>query len=157
MTGSGDAGREPPTAGIDVFTAAVRVGPDPAVVDWSAASPHRHPVPPETVFPAGSSRLAPVRGAPHTWPDQRRLPPHTMRNGPVAAGEACAGATGHGHRHNPGEPVRLRSEALVDDLRPTVADTCRGRDMAPMRAVTQQVTVVPGPSGPTVDIDTRTA
>ncbi|MFG2638309.1 hypothetical protein ACGFX8_31620 [Streptomyces sp. NPDC048362] len=57
------------------------------------------------------------------------------------------------------ESRRLRAEALVDHLHLTVADsglwkvpqlernTHRGRGTTLMRAMTQQVTVTPGPSG----------
>jgi anti-sigma regulatory factor (Ser/Thr protein kinase) len=87
----------------------------------------------------------------------------------VAAGEACANAIEHGHRDAPGDTVRLRAEALVDDLRLTVADTGRwktpqpdlnthrGRGVALMRALMQQVTITSGAAGTTVDMHTRIA
>lgn len=92
-----------------------------------------------------------------------------MQNVLVAVGEACANAIEHGHRHTPGDDVRLRAVALVDSLRVTVADSGRwkdpqpganahrGRGMPLMRAMMQQVTVSPGPSGTTVDMQMRIA
>lgn len=61
----------------------------------------------------------------------------------------------------------MRAEALVGNLRLTVADTGRwktpqpeanahrGRGVALMRAMMQQVTITPGPVGTTVDMHTR--
>lgn len=69
----------------------------------------------------------------------------------------------------PGEGVRLRAEALVDDLRLTVADTGswktprperdthRGRGITLMRAMMREVTITPGPAGTTADMHTRIA
>ncbi|MFF3500044.1 SpoIIE family protein phosphatase [Streptomyces sp. NPDC003247] len=130
---------------------------------------YRHPSPLEMTFPAESSQLAPVRKALRGWLAQCGLPPNTVQNVLVAAGEACANAIEHGHRHTPGEAVRLRAEAFGDDLRLTVADSGRwktprpelnphrGRGVSLMRAMMQHVTITPGPSGTTVDMQMRIA
>lgn len=178
--------RRPLTAGIDQAGEAVQAGRDVAVDDlathvMSQLAPsggydddvalllYRHPAPLEVAFPAESSQLAPVRKALRSWLAQCELPPHTVQNVLVAAGEACANAIEHGHRDAPGDTVRLRAEALVDDLRLTVADTGRwktpqpganshrGRGVALMRALMHQVTITSGTAGTTVDMHTRIA
>ncbi|WP_240468422.1 SpoIIE family protein phosphatase [Streptomyces dangxiongensis] len=178
--------RRPLSAGIDQAGEAVQDGRDVPVDDLAtevmtrlapvggydddvALLLYRHPAPLEMSFPAESSQLAPVRNALRSWLAQCELPPSTVQNVLVAAGEACANAIEHGHRHAPGEAVRLRAEALVDNLRLTVADSGRwkvpqpelnahrGRGVALMRAMMQQVTITPGPSGTTVDMQMRIA
>lgn len=146
-----------------------RLAPADGYDDDVALLLYRHPAPLDMTFPAESSQLAPVRKALRSWLGQCDLPPGTVQNILVAAGEACANAIEHGHRHAPGESVRLRAEALVDDLRLTVADSGRwkapepelnahrGRGVALMRALMQQVTITPGPSGTTVDMHMRIA
>ncbi|WP_225638810.1 SpoIIE family protein phosphatase [Streptomyces solaniscabiei] len=178
--------RRPLTAGIDQASEAVQAGRNATVDDLAtqvmtrlaptngydddvALLLYRHPAPLDVAFPAESSQLAPVRKALRSWLDQCELPPHTVQNVLVAAGEACANAIEHGHRDAPGDTVRLRAEALVDDLRLTVADTGRwktpqpdlnthrGRGVALMRALMQQVTITSGAAGTTVDMHTRIA
>ncbi|GAA3117999.1 SpoIIE family protein phosphatase [Streptomyces rameus] len=146
-----------------------RLAPAGGYDDDVALLLYRHPAPLDMSFPAESSQLAPVRKALRSWLAQCDLPPNTVQNILVAAGEACANAIEHGHRHAPGEAVRLRAEALVDSLRLTVADSGRwktpqpelnahrGRGVGLMRAMMQQVTITPGPSGTTVDMQMRIA
>lgn len=176
--------RRPLTSGIDQAGEAVQAGRDSAVDDLAtqvmerlapaggydddvALLLYRHPAPLEMTFPAESEQLAPVRQALRSWLDQCDLPPRTVQNVLVAAGEACANAIEHGHRHNPGEPIRLRAEALVDDLHLSVVDSGnwkppqpelnahRGRGVTLMRAMMQQVTITPSPAGTTVGMHTR--
>ena len=178
--------RRPLTDGIDRAGEAVQAGRDTAVGELAARimarlAPaggfdddvalllYRHPGPLEMAFPADSSQLAPVRKALRGWLEQCELPPRTAQNILVAAGEACANAIEHGHRDSPGDPVRLRAEARADGLRLTVADsgrwkapqpeknTHRGRGVALMRALMQQVTITSGAAGTTVDMHTRIA
>ncbi|MGI5478783.1 SpoIIE family protein phosphatase [Streptomyces lavendofoliae] len=178
--------RRPLTVGIDLAAAAVKDGRDVAVDDLAtqvmtrlaptdgydddvALLLYRHPAPLEMSFPAESSQLAPVRNALRSWLDQCDLPPHTVQNILVAAGEACANAIEHGHRDAPGDTVRLRAEAFVHDLRLTVTDTGRwktpqpelnshrGRGVTLMRSLMQQVTITPGSAGTIVDMHTRIA
>jgi PAS domain S-box-containing protein len=178
--------RRPLYAGIDQAGEAVQEGRNTAVDDLAtqimdrlapaggydddvALLLYRHPAPLEVTFPAESSQLAPVRKALRSWLGQCGLPPGTVQNILVAAGEACANAIEHGHRDAPGNDVRLRAEALVGDLRVTITDSGRwkrpqpdphahrGRGVALMRALMQQVTITPGPSGTTVDMHTRIA
>ncbi|MGK5447871.1 SpoIIE family protein phosphatase [Streptomyces radiopugnans] len=178
--------RRPLRAGIDQAGEAVQEGRGVAVDDLAtqvmdrmtpaggydddvALLLYRHPAPLEVSFPAESSQLAPVRQALRSWLDQCQLPSQTAQNVLVAAGEACANAIEHGHRHAPGDTVRLRAEVSADDLRLTVVDTGhwktprpeanahRGRGVTLMRAMMRQVTITPTPSGTTVDMYTRIA
>ncbi|MEV4252340.1 SpoIIE family protein phosphatase [Spirillospora sp. NPDC049652] len=158
------------TAVDDLATAVMkRLAPDDGYDDDVALLLYRHPAPLEMSFPAESAQLAPVRKALRGWLDQCDLPPGTVQNILVAAGEACANAIEHGHRDAPGDAVYFRAEAFVDDLRLTIVDTGRwktprpelnthrGRGMGLMRALMRQVTVTPGPSGTTVDMHARIA
>ncbi|MCM2394092.1 SpoIIE family protein phosphatase [Streptomyces albipurpureus] len=176
--------RRPLSAGIDQASEAVHQGRDCALDElatqvMSHLAPaggydddvalllYRHPGPLDMTFPAQSQQLAPVRSALRSWLAQCELPPQTAHNILVAAGEACANAIEHGHRHTPGDTVRLRAEAFVDNLHLTIADTGqwktpiaavnthRGRGLALMRAMMQQVTVTPGPAGTIVDMHLR--
>ncbi|MGJ7414599.1 SpoIIE family protein phosphatase [Streptomyces cinereoruber] len=178
--------RRPLSAGIDQAGEALQDGRDTAIDElatdvMSRLAPaggydddvalllYRHPAPLEMSFPAESGQLAPVRKALRGWLDQCDLPPGTVQNILVAAGEACANAIEHGHRDAPGDTVYFRAEASVDNLHLTIADTGRwkvpqperdthrGRGMALMRALMQQVTVTQGPTGTTVDMHTRIA
>lgn len=146
-----------------------RLAPADGYDDDVALLLYRHPAPLDMTFPAESSQLAPVRKALRSWLGQCDLPANKVQDILVAVGEACANAIEHGHRHAPGETVRLRAEAFADNLHLIVADTGRwktpqpelnahrGRGVALMRAMMQQVTIVPGPSGTTVDMHTRIA
>ncbi|MDX3373138.1 SpoIIE family protein phosphatase [Streptomyces sp. ME02-6991-2A] len=178
--------RRPLTTGIDRAGEAVQEGRESAVDDLAtqvmerlapaggydddvALLLYRHPAPLEMTFPAESEQLAPVRKALRSWLAQCDVPPQTVQNVLVAAGEACANAIEHGHRHSPGEPIRLRAEALVDDLHLSVMDSGnwkppqpelnahRGRGVTLMRAMMQQVTITPSPAGTTVGMHTRIA
>lgn len=166
---AGEAVQSGRDAGVDELATLVmtRLAPTDGYDDDVALLLYRHPAPLDLTFPAESEQLAPVRKALRSWLAKCDLPPHTAQQVLVAAGEACANAVEHGHRHSPGQSVRLRAEALVGDLRLTVADTGRwktpqpeanahrGRGVALMRAMMQQVTITPGPVGTTVDMHTR--
>ncbi|WP_285776873.1 SpoIIE family protein phosphatase [Microtetraspora sp. NBRC 13810] len=127
---------------------------------------YRHPAPLEVHFPAMSAQLAPVRSALRAWLTRCDLHPSQIQKVLVAAGEACANAIEHGHRHTPGHTVRLYAAATVSDLRVTVTDTGywkvpgspsphRGRGITLMHAMMHQVTIKPGPAGTTVEMHTR--
>ncbi|MCX4751046.1 SpoIIE family protein phosphatase [Kitasatospora sp. NBC_01287] len=178
--------RRPLNEGIDEASTAVQEGRATPVEDLATAimvslAPvggfdddvalllYRHPAPLEVSFPAESEQLAPVRKALRAWLDQCGLPTQTVQNVLVAAGEACANAIEHGHRHAPGAQIRLRAAATAADLRLTVADSGnwkvpqpeanahRGRGVALMNALMQQVTITPGTAGTIVDMHTRIA
>jgi anti-sigma regulatory factor (Ser/Thr protein kinase) len=176
--------RRPLTIGIEQAGSAVQDGRNIAIDDLAtqlmtrlaptggydddvALLLYRHPAPLEITFPAESGQLAPVRKALRVWLQQCDLSTRIIQDVLIAAGEACANAVEHGHRHSPGQTIRLRAEALVDDLRLTVSDTGRwkppdpeanahrGRGVGLMRAIMHQVTITPGPAGTTVDMHMR--
>ncbi|MFI7689836.1 SpoIIE family protein phosphatase [Nonomuraea sp. NPDC049655] len=176
--------RRPLTAGIGEASTAVQVGrstpieelasdvmsslaPDGGFNDDVALLLYRQPAPLEVDFPAESSQLAPVRSALREWLARCQLTPSLVQNVLVAAGEACANAIEHGHRNAPGRTIRLRAVATPGDLRLTVADTGRwkppepeanphrGRGVALMRALMNEVTIEPGAAGTTVDMQAR--
>jgi PAS domain S-box-containing protein len=178
--------RRPLSAGIEEAGAAVQEGRELPVDDLATevmtrlAPPggydddvalllYRHPAPLDVTFPAEASQLAPVRNALRAWLARCDLTRIEVQNVLVAAGEACANAIEHGHRHAPGEAVRLSAEAFADRLRLRVADSGRwkdptpephanrGRGVALMRATMEQVTITPGPAGTTVDLQMRIA
>ncbi|MEV4569353.1 SpoIIE family protein phosphatase [Nonomuraea sp. NPDC049419] len=178
--------RRPLTAGIDQASAAVqdgrstpiedlatevmaRLAPDGGYSDDVALLLYRQPAPLEVAFPAESSQLAPVRSALRTWLSRCQVTSAQAQSILVAAGEACANAIEHGHRDSPGETIRLRAVATGDDVRLTVADTGRwkapqpeanphrGRGVALMRALMQEVTIQPGAAGTIVDMHARIA
>ncbi|MFI8257883.1 SpoIIE family protein phosphatase [Streptomyces filamentosus] len=146
-----------------------RLAPAGGYDDDVALLLHRLPAPLDVAFSAESGQLATVRRALRSWLGRCDLPPRTVQNVLVAAGEACANAIEHGHRNSPGGAVRLRAEALGSELRLSVEDTGRwkrpdpgsrphrGRGVTLMRALMHEVTLTPGPAGTTVDMRTRIA
>ncbi|MFI8215663.1 SpoIIE family protein phosphatase [Streptomyces sp. NPDC085932] len=146
-----------------------RLAPAGGYDDDVALLLYRHPAPLGLTFPAEASQLAPVRNALRAWLAQCDLNRIEVQNVLVAAGEACANAIEHGHRHAPGEDVRLSAEVFADTVRLTVTDSGRwkvpkpephanrGRGVALMRATMEHVTITPGPVGTTVDMQMRIA
>jgi anti-sigma regulatory factor (Ser/Thr protein kinase) len=178
--------RQPMTAGISHATAAIQQGrnapvetlvtdvmeqltPDGGYDDDVALLLYRHPGPLELDFPAESSHLAPVRSALRGWLDRCGLEPAKAYNVLVAAGEACANAIEHGHRNAPGGRIRLRAAATAEHLRLRIIDSGhwripnpeanphRGRGLVLMRALMDTITVIPGATGTTVDMQARIA
>ena len=156
-------------AGVEDLATAIMtaMAPDGGYEDDVALVLYRHPAPLELTFPADSAQLAPVRAALRTWLSRCGLNHKTMQDVLVAAGEACANAVEHGHRHAPGEQIRLRAATTVTQLRLTITDTGRWKISQPvdgtnrghgiplMRALMQQVTIEPGDAGTTVDMQLR--
>lgn len=128
---------------------------------------YRRPGPLDLEYSADLDHLAPARRALRGWLEQCALGPEQAQDILVAAGEALANAIEHGHRDSPGGLVRLRATASVDRVEVTVADTgtwkpprpssgsLRGRGLALMRALLEEVSVDPGPTGTTVRLRTR--
>jgi serine phosphatase RsbU (regulator of sigma subunit)/anti-sigma regulatory factor (Ser/Thr protein kinase) len=128
---------------------------------------YRHPAPLDLVFPAESTRLAPVRTALRGWLARSGVDPHTAQNVLVAAGEACANAIEHGHRHAPPGRIRLLAAATADSLHLTVTDSGRwktpqpavnnhrGRGLMLIRALMNEVTVTTGTTGTIIGMRTR--
>jgi anti-sigma regulatory factor (Ser/Thr protein kinase) len=140
------------------------MAPDGGYEDDVAFVLYRHPAPLELDFVADSGQLAPVRAALRDWLRRCDLSPRTIQDVLVAVGEACANAVEHGHRFAPGQQIRLRAAATASQLRLTVTDSGRWKASAPdanphrghgialMRALMQQVTIEPGDTGTTVDM-----
>ncbi|HEY1673607.1 MAG TPA: SpoIIE family protein phosphatase [Streptosporangiaceae bacterium] len=140
------------------------MAPDGGYEDDVAFVLYRHPAPLELDFAADSGQLAPVRVALRDWLRRCDLSPRTIQDVLVAVGEACANAVEHGHRFAPGQRIRLRAAATASQLRLTVTDSGRWKAAAPdanphrghgialMRALMQQVTIEPGDTGTTVDM-----
>ncbi|WP_067500342.1 SpoIIE family protein phosphatase [Actinoplanes sp. TFC3] len=176
--------RQPLTAGIDRVTAAVQRGlgaeledlatqvmdgmaPAGGYDDDVALLLYRQPGPLELDFPAEATRLAPVRSALRGWLARAGVDPMTAQNVLVAAGEACANAIEHGHRHAQGGMVRLRAAATATALHLTVTDSGRwktpepaanphrGRGLTLMRALMSEVTVTTGAAGTVVGLQAR--
>ncbi|MFG1994591.1 SpoIIE family protein phosphatase [Actinoplanes sp. NPDC048988] len=176
--------RRPLTAGIERVAGTVQRGraasiedlatevmesmaPEGGYDDDVALLLYRQPGPLELDFEAESTRLAPVRSALRGWLARAGIDPTTTQNVLVAAGEACANAIEHGHRHGPGGRIRLIATATADYLRLTVTDSGRwktprpaenphrGRGLALMRALMTEVTVTTGATGTVVGLQTR--
>ncbi|WP_240529619.1 SpoIIE family protein phosphatase [Streptomyces mangrovisoli] len=131
---------------------------------------YRHPGPLDIAFPAESGQLAVARHALRDWLTLCDLPRRTAQDVLIAAGEACANAVEHGHRAAPGGTIRLSARVSTETVTVTVADTgswkpagdpasraLRGRGIGIMRALSDHVTITPGPSGTTVEMHTRIA
>ncbi|MGK5683244.1 SpoIIE family protein phosphatase [Actinoplanes sp. URMC 104] len=178
--------RQPLTAGIGKVAAAVQEGrstaleelaslvmdsmaPEAGYDDDVALLLYRHPGPLELDFPADATRLATVRSTLRGWLARCGVDATTAQNVLVAAGEACANAIEHGHRHLPGGLIRLRAAATADDLLLTITDSGRwkaprpaenphrGRGFTLMRALVSEVTVTTGAAGTTVGLLARIA
>jgi anti-sigma regulatory factor (Ser/Thr protein kinase) len=176
--------RQPLTAGIEKVAAAVREGHAAPLEDLATAvmdsmAPgggfdddvalllYRHPGPLELDFPAEPTRLAAVRTDLRGWLARCGIDTTTAQNVLVAAGEACANAIEHGHRHLPLGRIRLRAAATADDVQLTIADSGRwktprpgdnphrGRGLMLMRALMTEVTVTTGAAGTIVDLQAR--
>ncbi|MET8260505.1 SpoIIE family protein phosphatase [Micromonospora sp. NPDC005205] len=176
--------RQPLTAGIDHVVTVIQNGrahpietlatdvmdqlsPSGGYDDDVAVLLYRHPGPLELDFAAESAGLAPVRTALRSWLERCGLDPTNAYNVLVAVGEACANAIEHGHRDNPGGRIRLRATATAGGLHLSVtdsgrwktpqpdADTHRGRGLVLMRALMDAITITPGATGTTIDMQAR--
>ncbi|WP_306213803.1 SpoIIE family protein phosphatase [Actinoplanes sp. RD1] len=176
--------RQPLTHGIDQVTAAVQHGraaeleelatdvmdhmaPAGGYDDDVALLLYRHPGPLQFAFPAEPGRLAQARSALRSWLALCGIDSLTAQNVLVAAGEACANAIEHGHRHGPEGSILLHAAATADDLRLTVTDSGRwktpqpeanphrGRGFTLMRALMNEVTVTTRSDGTVVGMSAR--
>ena len=172
------------TDGIDAAAAAVRdaseaslegvaaqvmaaLAPPGGYEDDVALVLYRQPGPLNLRFSADSGELAGVRARLRGWLGSCDVSARTAQDVLVAAGEAIANAIEHGHRDQPGQQVRLRAVSTAAQLQLTVTDngrwqasppgdrSLRGHGIALMRALMDQVTIEPGPSGTTVHMYVR--
>ncbi|GAA2552150.1 SpoIIE family protein phosphatase [Winogradskya consettensis] len=176
--------RQPLTAGIDRAAAAVQDGraapledlatdlmdtmaPAGGYDDDVALLLYRQPGPLELEFAAEATRLAPVRTALRGWLERCGVDTITAQNVLVAAGEACANAIEHGHRHARAGRILLQAAATADDLHLTITDSGdwktpqpaanphRGRGLTLMRALMSEVTITTGAAGTIVGLQAR--
>lgn len=143
------------------------LAPDGGYQDDVVLLLYRHPAPLELEFPADVSHLAPARSALRSWLTRARISPDETMNVLVAAGEAVANAIEHGHRNHPEGMICLRGTLLVDHVELTISDTGswkppqpatsqhRGRGIALMRGLMQDVTIDPDTDGTTVHLSAR--
>ena len=144
-----------------------RLAPAGGYEDDVAMVLYHHPAPLDVLFFAESEQLASVRATLRGWLRSCDVGARITQDVLVATGEAIANAIEHGHRDRPGEQVRLRAVSTANQLRLTVTDSGRWRATPPgdrgfrghgiglMRALMQDVTIEPGPSGTTVDMYVR--
>jgi PAS domain S-box-containing protein len=130
---------------------------------------YRQPGPLEIELPADASHLAATRAALRGWLAQAGVDADQTLNVLIAAGEALANAIEHGHRDHTKGTVTLRVSALADRLVVTVVDTGtwkqpeaptaanRGRGIALMRALMNDVAIQPRATGTTVHMHARIA
>lgn len=144
-----------------------RLAPDGGYQDDVALLLYRQPAPLDLVFPARNEYLASSRGALRNWLSQAGVGAEQAMNVLIAAGEAVANAIEHGHRDRPDGFVTLRATVVVDRLYVSVLDTgCwkpvrteadnrRGRGVALMEGLMDDVTITPGDDGTTVHLNAR--
>ena len=130
---------------------------------------YRHPAPLELEFAADASQLAPARAELRSWLTRARVAPDQTMAVLIAAGEAVANAIEHGHRHNPEGTISMAATALVDRVQLTITDngswkppqpaanSTRGRGIALMRGLMQEVAITPDTPGTTVHLTARIA
>lgn len=144
-----------------------RLAPDGGYQDDVALLLYRQPAPLDMVFLARNENLASSRAALRNWLTRAGVGPDQAMNVLIAAGEAVANAIEHGHRDSPDGFVTLRATALVDRLHVSIldtgswktprtkADTRRGRGVALMEGLMDDVTIRPGDDGTTVHLGAR--
>ncbi|VBA32928.1 Sensor histidine kinase TmoS [Mycobacterium innocens] len=128
---------------------------------------YRQPGPLEIGLPARASQLAATRSALRGWLARTMIGPGQAQDVLIAVGEALANAIEHGHRRDPQGTIVLRAIALADRLQLTITDTGswkpprppqdshRGRGIALMRTLMDDVTIHAGRLGTTVHLHAR--
>jgi PAS domain S-box-containing protein len=128
---------------------------------------YRHPAPLEVTIPADPIHLAPARSALREWLTSAGIDYDQAQDVLVAAGEAVTNAIEHGYRDLDGGTITLRANSDVDLLRLTITDTGswkpkqaggnshRGRGIQIMRALMEEVDILPKSTGTTVHLAAR--
>ena len=143
-----------------------RLAPPGGYQDDIALLLYRHPAPLELSFPADPNHLAPTRNALRRWLAAVGMDPDHTQDVLVAAGEAVTNAIEHGHRDSHGGTISLRATFVVDQVQLTITDTGRwkspqsgnshrGRGVAIMEALMDEVSIHPDTAGTTVHLSTR--
>lgn len=127
----------------------------------------RPPAPLRQTIPAHADHLAVVRAALRDWLRRVGVGPKQVVDVLVATGEAVANAIEHGHRDRPHGSVTLLATAHADTVHVTVTDRgvwkvpralpdpARGRGVALMRLLMDDVTLDHGAAGTTVHLSAR--
>ncbi|MCG7592614.1 SpoIIE family protein phosphatase [Mycobacterium sp. PSTR-4-N] len=143
------------------------LAPDEGYHDDVVLLLYRPTAPLELSFPAHADQLAPARTALRDWLHSAGVSPQQTVDILVATGEAVANAIEHGHRDHPGGTVVLRAAASADRIRVTITDTgawkipdaepdpMRGRGVALMRLLMDDITVDHCEAGTTVALSAR--
>lgn len=130
---------------------------------------YRQPTPLDLDMAANVDELAASRTLLRGWLESAGVPPDQALDVLIAVGEALANAIEHGHRDSPNGRVQLHAIALPDRLQLTVIDTGswkapaeipavhRGRGIALMKALMQDVTIESEATGTTVHMNARIA
>jgi PAS domain S-box-containing protein len=144
-----------------------RLAPGDGYQDDVALLLYRQPAPLEIEFPAEASHLASTRAALKGWLSRAGMDEDQTLKVLIATGEALANAIEHGHRVAKEGAISLRAIAFADRVhvtvvdagswKPPVAAAHRGRGIALMRALMQDVTIQPRAGGTTVHMHTRIA
>ena len=144
-----------------------RLAPGGGYQDDVALLLYRQPAPLEIDFPAEASHLAATRAALKRWLSRAGVDADLTLKVLIATGEALANAIEHGHRQPTEGNIYLRAIALADRVhvtvvdagswKPPVAAAHRGRGIALMRALMQDVMIQPRATGTTVHMHTRIA
>ena len=146
-----------------------RLAPSDGYQDDVALLLYRQPAPLEVEIAADPSELAPTRAALRGWLTRAGLDSEQTLDVLIAVGEAVANSIEHGHREHLEGTVSLRATAVADRLHLTVVDTGswktptsdpnshRGRGIALMRALMQDVSIEPSETGTTIHMHTRIA
>ncbi len=128
---------------------------------------YRHPTPLEATIPADPIHLAPARAALREWLTCAGIDYDQAQDVLVAAGEAVTNAIEHGYRDLDGGTITLQATSDVDLLRLTITDTGswkpkqaggnshRGRGIQIMRALMEEVDILPNSTGTTVHLAAR--
>jgi PAS domain S-box-containing protein len=128
---------------------------------------YRQPAPLEMDFTADVRHLAPSRAALRSWLREAGVEPDQIQDMLIATGEALANAIEHGHRSRPDGIISLRATAVVDGLHVSVIDTGvwkiphpvpsehRGRGLALMRCLVQDLSIHSSDAGTTVHMYAR--
>jgi PAS domain S-box-containing protein len=146
-----------------------RLTPSYGYQDDVALMLYRQPAPLEIEFVADAGELAGTRNALRTWLTSAGVDATQSLDVLIAVGEALANAIEHGHRRTSGGTVSLRAIVLSDRLHLRIVDNGewkqprpdpsanRGRGIALMRALMQDVSIEPGETGTTINMQARIA
>ncbi|WP_245830165.1 SpoIIE family protein phosphatase [Mycobacterium numidiamassiliense] len=146
-----------------------RLEPAGGYLDDVAILLYRQPGPFEMKFTADATQLAPSRAALRNWLAKAGVGPDQIVDVLIASGEAVANAIEHGHRDYPEGTIWLYATAYVDGLHLTVVDTGawkephdvpaenRGRGIALMRGLMEDLAIHPSNTGTTVHMYARIA